>query len=236
MQSSIQQLDLFGYYCAASCVAACVCPSGAHILSGNVFEPRAFNELFPDWKEKRDKGEAFTDLPLTQQVTADRFYMLTKGSSIRLPNPPQMNNKRKNYVISLRWVVCMHSSRTHAAAPVAPLSSHLGCCQCTHASRRTLPRHCQSNCRVCMLQGPLQCAVGRVRLCDSFPLLPACVPPPCSELTRWMAKHAEEEGVDIFPGFAGECSVVHCAAVCTVLCYTMVCADSAQPSQGQQAV
>jgi electron-transferring-flavoprotein dehydrogenase len=24
---------------------------GAHILSGNVFEPRALNELFPDWKE-----------------------------------------------------------------------------------------------------------------------------------------------------------------------------------------
>ncbi len=25
---------------------------GAHILSGNVFEPRALNELIPDWKEK----------------------------------------------------------------------------------------------------------------------------------------------------------------------------------------
>ena len=25
---------------------------GAHILSGAVFEPRAMNELFPDWKEK----------------------------------------------------------------------------------------------------------------------------------------------------------------------------------------
>jgi electron-transferring-flavoprotein dehydrogenase len=25
---------------------------GAHILSGNVFEPRALNELFPDWREK----------------------------------------------------------------------------------------------------------------------------------------------------------------------------------------
>ncbi len=24
---------------------------GAHILSGNVFEPRALNELFPNWKE-----------------------------------------------------------------------------------------------------------------------------------------------------------------------------------------
>ena len=25
---------------------------GAHILSGNCFEPRALNELIPDWKEK----------------------------------------------------------------------------------------------------------------------------------------------------------------------------------------
>lgn len=25
---------------------------GAHILSGAVFEPRALNELIPDWKEK----------------------------------------------------------------------------------------------------------------------------------------------------------------------------------------
>ena len=25
---------------------------GAHILSGNVFEPRALNELVPDWKDK----------------------------------------------------------------------------------------------------------------------------------------------------------------------------------------
>ena len=26
---------------------------GAHILSGNVFEPTALNELIPDWKEKK---------------------------------------------------------------------------------------------------------------------------------------------------------------------------------------
>ena len=25
---------------------------GAHILSGGIFEPRALNELIPDWKEK----------------------------------------------------------------------------------------------------------------------------------------------------------------------------------------
>jgi electron-transferring-flavoprotein dehydrogenase len=77
--------------------------AGAHILSGNVFEPRALDELFPDWKTKQQAGEeGFADLPIRQQVTKDKFYMLTKGSSIRLPNPPQMKNKGKNYVISLR--------------------------------------------------------------------------------------------------------------------------------------
>jgi electron-transferring-flavoprotein dehydrogenase len=69
-----------------------------------VFEPRAFDELFKDWKAKQEAGEdGFADLPIRQQVTKDKFYMLTKGSSIRLPTPPQMKNKGKNYVISLRW-------------------------------------------------------------------------------------------------------------------------------------
>ena len=36
---------------------------GAHILSGNVFEPRALNELIPDWKE--------LGAPLTTPVTDD---------------------------------------------------------------------------------------------------------------------------------------------------------------------
>ena len=39
---------------------------GAHILSGAVFEPRAMNELFPDWKEK--------GAPLNTPVTEDHIY------------------------------------------------------------------------------------------------------------------------------------------------------------------
>jgi electron-transferring-flavoprotein dehydrogenase len=68
-----------------------------------VFEPRALDELFPGWAEQRGEGQTFADLPLRQQATADRFYMLTKNRSVRLPNPPQMKNKGKNYIISLRW-------------------------------------------------------------------------------------------------------------------------------------
>ncbi|OZJ02293.1 hypothetical protein BZG36_05349 [Bifiguratus adelaidae] len=65
---------------------------GAHMLSGAVIEPRALNELIPDWK---DKGA-----PLTTPATSDSMKFLTEKSAISLPHPPQMNNKG-NYIISL---------------------------------------------------------------------------------------------------------------------------------------
>jgi len=72
---------------------------GAHILSGAVLEPRALNELLPDWKER--------GAPLNTPAGDDQFLFLTKTGSIRLPTPPQMNN-HGNYIISLgnvcRWL------------------------------------------------------------------------------------------------------------------------------------
>ena len=72
---------------------------GAHILSGAVFEPRALDELFPDWKER--------GAPLETPATEDRFLFLTKSRAFRLPTPPQMHNSG-NYIISLgnlcRWL------------------------------------------------------------------------------------------------------------------------------------
>ncbi|HTI86393.1 MAG TPA: electron transfer flavoprotein-ubiquinone oxidoreductase [Alphaproteobacteria bacterium] len=72
---------------------------GAHILSGAVLEPRALDELFPDWKER--------GAPLNTPAESDRFLFLTERSAIRLPTPPQMHN-RGNYIISLgnlcRWL------------------------------------------------------------------------------------------------------------------------------------
>src|SRR5271169_5868830 len=62
---------------------------GAHILSGAVFEPRALDELFPDWRER--------GAPLTTPATSDRFLFLTKRRAFRLPTPPQMHN-RGNYI------------------------------------------------------------------------------------------------------------------------------------------
>src|SRR5256886_17360932 len=61
---------------------------GAHILSGAVIDPVALDKLVPDWR-------ADADCPLKTQVTADKFYWMTAGSAIPLPNimmPPLMNN------------------------------------------------------------------------------------------------------------------------------------------------
>jgi electron-transferring-flavoprotein dehydrogenase len=84
-------------------IAVCVIEKGsevgAHILSGAVFEPRALDELLPDWKER--------GAPLITPATEDRFVLLTQTKAIRLPTPPQMNN-HGNYIISLgnlcRWL------------------------------------------------------------------------------------------------------------------------------------
>jgi flavin-dependent dehydrogenase len=53
---------------------------GAHILSGAVLEPRALNELIPDWKER--------GAPLNQPALKDKMYFLTKKHAIPLPHPP----------------------------------------------------------------------------------------------------------------------------------------------------
>jgi electron-transferring-flavoprotein dehydrogenase len=72
---------------------------GAHILSGAVIEPRALNELIPDWAQK--------GTPLNTPVKEDQFYFLTKNSALKLPTPPQMHNDG-NYIVSLgnvcRWL------------------------------------------------------------------------------------------------------------------------------------
>jgi electron-transferring-flavoprotein dehydrogenase len=69
---------------------------GAHILSGAVLEPRALNELIPDWQEK--------GAPIDTPVSEDQFLYLTATKSYRLPTPPQMHNQG-NYIVSLGNVV-----------------------------------------------------------------------------------------------------------------------------------
>jgi electron-transferring-flavoprotein dehydrogenase len=76
---------------------------GAHILSGAVFDPRAINELFPDWKER--------GAPLNTPVTQDDVYLLPNETSAKkIPSfvyPRTLHNKG-NYVVSMgnlcRWM------------------------------------------------------------------------------------------------------------------------------------
>jgi len=73
---------------------------GAHILSGNVFQTTALDELIPDWKDK--------NCPLDVPVKKDKLMFLFKKFGLSIPSfvMPPMNN-HGNYVISLgnlcRW-------------------------------------------------------------------------------------------------------------------------------------
>ena len=76
---------------------------GAHILSGAVFEPRAIDELFPDWKER--------GAPLNTPVKKDNFlFYLSNKWSVKLPNffIPKPTHNNGNYIVSMgnvcRWL------------------------------------------------------------------------------------------------------------------------------------
>lgn len=83
--------------------------TGAHTLSGAVLEPRALQELFPDWKERGVCIPLTVRLPLLHllsllspqaplhtPVTRDSYCFLTKKYRIPLPVP-----KSKDHTASL---------------------------------------------------------------------------------------------------------------------------------------
>ncbi len=75
---------------------------GSHILSGNVFETRALDELIPNWKD--------LNAPIKTKVTKEKFLFLGKKSSFSWPTwlLPKVQQNHKNYIISLanlcRWL------------------------------------------------------------------------------------------------------------------------------------
>ncbi len=80
---------------ASVCVLEKGSEIGAHILSGAVVDPRALNELIPDWKAR--------GAPLDTEVTEDRLCYFTQGGAIDIPHgllPPLMGNKG-NFIVSL---------------------------------------------------------------------------------------------------------------------------------------
>src|SRR3546814_508242 len=75
---------------------------GAHILSGAVVDPKALDELIPNWRE--------LDSPMTVPVTENHHWVLTAKKKFGMPHismPPFMNNKGC-YTVSLgslcRWL------------------------------------------------------------------------------------------------------------------------------------
>jgi electron-transferring-flavoprotein dehydrogenase len=75
---------------------------GAHILSGAVLDPRALDELLPDWRQRQ--------APVDTAVTSDQFLFLTERRALALPHfmLPACFRNHGNYVISLgslvRWM------------------------------------------------------------------------------------------------------------------------------------
>lgn len=77
---------------------------GSHIVSGAVIEPQAFKELFPDSELTEENGIPLP-LDIITKVTSDHMKYLTKTASFPLPEPPQLANKGKNFIVSLNEVV-----------------------------------------------------------------------------------------------------------------------------------
>jgi electron-transferring-flavoprotein dehydrogenase len=95
----LKQLSAAGGTELAVCVLEKGSEVGAHILSGACLEPRALDELLPDWRER--------GAPIETAATEDRFLYLTAARAFRLPTPPPMRN-HGNWLISLgdlcRWL------------------------------------------------------------------------------------------------------------------------------------
>lgn len=96
----LRQLSIESGHELSVCVVEKGSEFGAHILSGAVLEPRALDELFPNWKED--------GAPLNVPVTGDEVYFLTSATKgIKTPDfvvPKPMHNIG-NYIVSLGNVV-----------------------------------------------------------------------------------------------------------------------------------
>ncbi|MFN2449324.1 MAG: NAD(P)/FAD-dependent oxidoreductase, partial [Candidatus Baltobacteraceae bacterium] len=79
---------------------------GNHGLSGAVMDPKALDELLPDWR---------SEAPVESPVTGDQLWVLLGGSKIKAPIvPPMMNNSGK-YVASLQRIAKWLGSKAEDA-------------------------------------------------------------------------------------------------------------------------
>jgi len=98
----LKQLAASGGKELSVCVLEKGSEPGAHILSGAIIDPRALNELLPDWKTQ--------GAPIETPVTEDRFVVLTRERSYRIPEwaLPRLMSNHGMYIVSLgnvcRWL------------------------------------------------------------------------------------------------------------------------------------
>ena len=86
---------------------------GSHGISGAVLDPKALDELLPDWRER--------DAPVEAPVSSDALWFLTERGKIAAPIVPPMMNNTGKYVASLQRISkWMGSLAEEAGADVFP--------------------------------------------------------------------------------------------------------------------
>ena len=70
---------------------------GSHGISGAVMDPRALDELLPDWRTM--------NAPVESEVTGDQLWFLTETAKVKAPIVPPMMNNHGKYVASLQKMV-----------------------------------------------------------------------------------------------------------------------------------
>jgi electron-transferring-flavoprotein dehydrogenase len=69
---------------------------GNHGISGAVLDPKALDELLPDWRDRA---------PVEAPVSSDQLWALTSGGRLKAPIVPPMMNNHGKYVASLQKIV-----------------------------------------------------------------------------------------------------------------------------------
>ena len=79
---------------------------GQHCLSGALLDPRAMNELLPDWKK---------EAPIDAEVSKESVYFLTEKGKFKFPITPPPLRDHGNYVISINRFVKWLGSKVEEA-------------------------------------------------------------------------------------------------------------------------
>jgi len=71
---------------------------GNHAISGAVLDPKALDELLPEWRTDANR-------PVESEVTGDQLWFLTQGGRLKAPIVPPMMNNHGKFVASLQKIV-----------------------------------------------------------------------------------------------------------------------------------